>query len=109
MTAKGTLQQTFDIYKENNANAKLRDYIYDLGVCSLLKSHGINEITEIVKDAASSDSTYKRMMKKVKAVNQELNTCKNIKAKTNLFDTLESNLFGNNGAVSDIAGTLLCT
>jgi len=109
LTAKGTLQHNFDLYKENNANATLRKYIFDLGISSLLKNHGINEITEVTKDAVGSDSSTKRMIKKVKAVNQELSTCKNIKAKTNLFDTLESNLFGNNGAVSDIAGTLLCT
>ena len=109
LTAKGTLQQTFDIYKENNADAKLREYIYDLGVCSLLKSHGINEMTEVVKENASSDSTYKRMIKKVKAVDQELSTCKNIKVKTNLFYTLEANLFGGKGKISGIAGTLLCT
>ena len=109
LTAKGTLQQKFDLYKENNNCAKFRDYIYDVGIHSLLKSHGINEMIEIVKESSGSNSSINRLKKKINKIDQNFDACKNIKAKTNLFDILESNLFGDKGAASDFTGTLLCT
>ena len=109
LTAKGNLQEIFDLYKEENTDTKFQDYIYALGALAMLNRHGPNEIKEVAKDVTNSESTYKRMMKKIEKVSPEISTSKNIKSKSKLFDILEANLLGDKGQAASVTGTFLCT
>ena len=109
LTVKGNLQEIFNLYKEKNTDNKFSDYIYALGASAMLKRHGLNEIKEVAKKVTNSESTFKRIIKKIEKVSTELRTTKKINSKSKLFETLIANLFGDKGQRASVTGTFLCT
>ena len=109
LTVEEPLQKTFDIFKEKKGKTNFQDFIKNIGLLSLRSKYGINEISEVINGDDYTNSGYKRIMKNIGEISRDLSSYQNNLPKSQLFDALKSNLFGDNGSISAITGSILCS
>jgi len=108
-----SLEDKVDAFmNDNNNNNKIKSFFEFYGIKTLLDEYGKSELTDIVKSKINKASTCQRHTKKITDIHNKIN-CTDSTAvpaeQVSIFETLNNNLFGNNGAASDFTGTLLCT